>query len=169
MTTADERIPGLGYELDNTPRWVWDDENGPGHGYGRCNPFGYETGSMSVLGGLRDPKHEKHIWYCRNHAEGRYQMTCVNGHRGTMVLCRAHVMMIRRRMAGLCPACAMPPQARSLEESMNRLMAEISCEPDPARRYQMGARLEDLRAQMSELVERGIVSTGAPLRLTEVS
>lgn len=164
-----ERYEGLDYALDNTPWWVWDNTRGSGYGLGRCNPFGYEDSDVVVFGGTHDPKHEKHVWFCRNWAEARYRMTCVNGHAGTMRLCRAHAAQVMRRMNGVCPACVSPPRARELEAKMNELMRMIPAERDLRRRGEMSMRLEDCRREMNEMIERGQIRSGAPLRLTEVS
>jgi hypothetical protein len=154
--------------LDNTPWWVHDNRRGTERSLGFCNPFGFEDQDIQVLGGLRNPEHESYQWQCRNYAEGRYWMTCANGHRGRMTLCYGHVYQIQQRLAGLCPRCAFPPRARELEEKANRLMREIPMAwPDD--RYRMASALEDCRRELDEMRERGTVTTGAPLRLTEVS
>jgi hypothetical protein len=157
---------GLDRELDNTPRWV-QDTGGPGTG-AWCDPFGYES-DVRVLGGTHDAKHERHVWYCRNRADGRYRMTCVNGHSGTVRLCYAHVQMITRRMSGLCPACAFPPRFRDLDETCQRLTAEWFGMLPGRQRAEVGRRLEELREMMTEMYQRGEIRTGAPLTLTEVS
>ncbi len=161
--------PGLGYVLDNTPYWLQDTRRSSGNGLGRCDPFGYESGDVRVMGGLRDVRHEQHLWHCENQADARYRMTCTNGHSGTVVLCYAHVYQITRRMSQACPRCISPPRARELEETMNRIMADLVRERDPGRRRGMLQRIEDGRREMTELFERGIIRTGAPLRLEEIS
>lgn len=154
--------------LDNTPWWVQDNRRGTERSLGFCNPFGYEDDSVSVLGGTRDPNNESYQWQCRNYANGRYWMTCVNGHKGRVTLCYAHVWMIQQRMNGLCPRCALPPRARDLEEQANRIMRDwLNAWPDD--RARMASRLEDIRRELDEMRERGTITTGAPLRLTEVS
>jgi|ERR1700733_1940401 len=157
------------HELDNTPWWIQDNTTGSGQGLGRCNPFGFEDDNIVVMGGTADPRAEKYLWYCRNHADGKYRMTCANGHAGTMRICYAHVHMIRKRMNGVCPRCAKPPRARDIEEQMNRVMQAMAAARSIPERRQLAGRLEDLRAEMNEMIERGTVSTGAPLRLEEVS
>jgi len=157
---------GLPYELDNTPRGRYDNtERGTG---AWCDPFGYET-DPRVMGGVHNAAHEKHVWYCRNRADGRYRMTCVNGHTGTVRLCYAHVQQISQRMSGLCPACAFPPAFRDLDETCQRLTGEWFTMPPGPKRAEVGRRLEELREMMQEMYARGEIRTGAPLTLTEVS
>lgn len=159
---------GLPHELDGTPRWLYDNTSGSGRGYGRCNPFGYEDSQVTVMGGTRDPAREKHVWRCENWADGRFRMTCTAGHSGEMTLCYAHVYQVRKRMTGICPRCAQPPRARELEATMNRVMAAFATTPRsgwPA----LTGRLEDCRREMNEMIDRGQIRTGAPLRLEEVS
>lgn len=158
---------GLPYELDNTPWWLQDSRRGTGQGLGRCNPFGYEDANVVVFGGTADPAREQHVWQCRNWADGKYNMSCDRGHAGQMVLCYAHVFMIRRRMAGVCPACIKPPRARELEETMNHIMGLYR--ERPRREWgDLTVRLEDCQREMNELIQRGIIRR-APLQLTEVS
>lgn len=158
------RQPGLDYELDNTPRWLQDTPRGVG---AFCDPFGYES-EVRVFGGLRDPRHEQHVWRCQNRADARYRLTCARGHPGQiMLLCERHAWMIRQRMSGMCPACAMPPRAREIEESMNAIMRQMAA-ADPRRRHQLRLALEDRQREMNELIERGIIRTEG-LRLEEVS
>jgi hypothetical protein len=159
---------GLPFALDNTPWWLEDSRRGTGQGLGRCNPFGYEDSRMVVFGGTADPAREQHAWMCQNWADGKYRMSCRNGHAGQMVLCYAHVYMIRRRMNGVCPACVKPPRAREIEDTMNHVMGLFAARPRHEWR-QLQGRLEDLQREMNELIERGIITTGAPLQLTEVS
>lgn len=159
---------GLPFVLDNTPWWLQDSRTGTGQGLGRCNPYGYETGDMIVLGGTADPAREKHAWRCENWADGKYRMTCTAGHYGVMVLCYAHVYTIRKRMSGLCPRCAWPDEARQLQADIDGLMSAFQSEPR-SRWAEITGRLEDRQRQMNELVARGIISSGAPLRLEEVS
>ena len=153
-------------ELDNTP---------PGYTNTRasstrhCNPFGFEgDGSERVLGGMADPRHEQYHWYCTNYVDARYRVTCTAGHTGFMDLCYGHAAQFRHRMAGICPRCAWPPRARELKELMDDLMRRIPV-TFGRDRAQMHRRLEDARAEMNDLTARGIIRTGAPLRLVEVS
>jgi len=156
--------------LDNTPWWVEDNRRGTERSLGFCNPFGYEDGDVRVMGGTRDPNLEPYHWQCRNYADARYNMTCANGHRGRVTLCYAHVWMIQKRMGGVCPRCVWPPRARELDERCTYLMRQIS-DPRtwPDERQRMAAALEDARREMDELRERGTITSGAPLRLEEVS
>jgi len=156
--------------LDNTPwfRPGMDNRRGTERSLGFCNPFGYEDDNVRVLGGTRRPEDESYQWHCRNYAQARYVMTCANGHKGHMTLCYGHVQQISARMSGLCPRCACPPRARELEEKAHRIMADwYHAYPDE--RPRLAVALEDCRRELDEMRIRGIISTGAPLRLTEVS
>jgi hypothetical protein len=162
---------GLGTDLlDNTPWWVpgADNRRGTERSLGFCNPFGYEDDDVRVMGGMNDPNREPYHWQCRNYAQGRYWMTCANGHRGRVTLCYGHVWQIQRRMGGTCPRCVWPPRARELDERMNHLMREMP-RAWPDERQRMALALEDARHEMDELRQRGTITNGAPLRLEEVS
>lgn len=168
---------GIGVEVgDDTPWYIpgADNRRGTERSMGFCNPFGYEDDRMVVMGGMRDPAAEPYPWQCRNYAQARYRMICANGHEGRVRLCYGHAWMIQhhhsRAKNGLCPRCAWPPRARELDERANHLMRQIQdprCWPDDRRRY--AAALEDVRRELDELRERGIITSGAPLRLEEVS
>ncbi len=169
---------GRGSVLDDTPWYLgggrFDNRRGTERSLGFCNPYGYEDSDVQVMGGMRDPNREAYVWQCRNYAQGRYRMTCANGHSGTVRLCYGHVWLIQhhhsRSKNGLCPRCAWPPRARELDEKANhlmRLIADPGCWPDDRARH--AAALEDVRAEMTEMFHRGTITTGAPLRLTEVS
>jgi hypothetical protein len=173
-----ERDPfGLGLDvLDDTPWYIpgADNRRGTERSLGFCNPYGFEDDDVRVMGGMNDPKFEAYAWQCRNYAQGRYYMTCANGHRGTVRLCYGHVWMIQhhhsRAKNGLCPRCAWPPRARELDEKLNHLMRVITNPrtwPDERRRA--ASAMEDARREMDELRTRGVIATGAPLRLEEVS
>jgi hypothetical protein len=163
--TAPSYDPALPYELDNTPWWVQDSEAGMGP---RCNPYGYETDDVRVLGGLRNPANEQHVWYCRNKADGRWFMTCAYGHKGAMRLCYAHVGMIQRRMTGICPRCSHPDAYRDLEKAVHDAMRYwLTCHP--REKHGVGQRINYLTEQIDEMIRRGEIRTGAPLRLSEVS
>ena len=164
--------------LDDTPWYLGDgradNRRGTERSLGFCNPYGYEDDSTTVMGGTRDPAAEPYAWQCRNFAQGRYWMTCANGHRGRMTLCHGHAFMIQhhhsRSKNGLCPRCAWPPRARELDERATRIMRDMAhpgCWPDERRR--LNSALEDVRAELDELRQRGIITSGAPLRLEEVS
>lgn len=165
---------GRGDILDNTPWWVSDNRRGTERSLGFCDPFGFESEDVRVMGGMNDPAHESYMWKCQNFAQGRYYMTCANGHghdrKLIMRLCYAHVRNITTRMAGLCPACAWPPRAKELKERMDWFVARIA---DPAtwpdERQRLASGLADAQAEMNELRDRGQITTGAPLRLEEVS
>jgi hypothetical protein len=73
----------LGREvLEDTPWYIpgADNRRGTERSLGFCNPYGYENSDVRVMGGLRNPAHEEYQWQCRNYAQGRYRMTCTNGH-----------------------------------------------------------------------------------------
>ena len=168
---------GLGRELlEDTPWWIpgADNRRGTERSLGFCNPYGYEDDRVVVMGGTRDPAAEPYAWHCRNFAQGRYQMRCANGHSGRVVLCYGHVWMIQhhhsRAKNGLCPRCVWPPRARELDERASHLMRQIT-NPDawPDDRRRAAAALEDVRRELDELRTRGIIASGAPLRLEEVS
>lgn len=175
MRTADPY--GLGRELlDDTPWYLpgADNRRGTERSLGFCNPYGYEDDRVVVMGGMRNPAAEPYAWQCRNFAQGRYRMTCVNGHSGQVRLCYGHVWLMQhhhsRAKNGLCPRCAWPPRARELDERANHLMRQITNPgtwPDERRRY--ASALEDVRRELDELRARGVITSGAPLRLEEVS
>ena len=162
--------------LDDTPWYIpgADNRRGTERSLGFCSPYGYEDGDVRVMGGVNDPGAEDYHWQCRNYAQGRYRMVCANGHSGTVRLCYGHVWMIQhhhsRAKNGLCPRCAWPPRARELNERLDHLMREISNPytwPDERRRLALA--MADAQAEMDELRQRGIITSGAPLRLEEVS
>lgn len=160
----------------------------------RCDPYGAES-RIRLAGGIYPENHVGRImWHCAQPADaGRFRMTCTGGpygirlandgqlaaaytcpggHRGQpMPLCTGHRRMLARRQAGLCPACAWPPAARTLAEAIER--AQLDMRNAAALGYLTAARkLEaaglDLQAQMNELIEQGIVHR-CPVTLTEVS
>lgn len=156
----------------------------------RCDAYGAES-RIQLLGGLypesRASATARAIGYCPRPAEGVYRMVCACGHRGQPVpLCGpglvqdargewyphpGHVASIQRRQAGLCPPCAFPPVARELAEAMEARQAD-AYRAQAAGLFTAAARLadalEELRAQMTELTERGVVHR-CPLTLVEVS
>ena len=169
---------GLGQEvLDDTPWWYLhgaDNRRGTERSLGFCNPYGFEDDNMRVMGGMSSPDREAYQWQCRNYAQGRYNMTCTNGHSGRVTLCYGHVWRIQhhhsRSQNGLCPRCAWPPRARELNERADRIMKEMwgpGVWPDD--RARMASALEDVRREMDELRARGVITSGAPLRLEEIS
>jgi hypothetical protein len=174
--TADPFGLGLGV-LDDTPWYIpgADNRRGTERSLGFCDVYGYERDDIQVLGGTRNPGAEPYPWQCRNYAQGRYRMICRYDHPGPIVnLCYGHVEMIQthhsRAKNQLCPRCALTPKARELDEKMTWLMQQIAnprAWPDERRRWAQA--LEDARAEMDELRARGTITTGAPLRLEEVS
>ncbi len=159
-----------------------------------CDPYGAES-RIQLLGGMYPESHVGRImWHCGKPADaGRFRMTCTGGaygyrttpgmgivtawqcpggHKGQpMPLCVGHRRELARRQAGLCPACAWPPQARTLTEALERCQADMH----QAMRLgylvaaaKLGDTFADLTAQMNELNERGIVHR-CPLRLEEIS
>lgn len=162
--------------LDDTPWYIpgADNRRGTERSLGFCNPYGYEDQDVQVMGGVSAASAEPYQWQCRNYAQGRYRMTCVNGHSGQVKLCYGHVWLIQhhhsRAKNGLCPRCVWPARARELDEKMNGLMRQLAdpvAWPDDRRRWALA--LEDARREMDELRARGTITSGAPLRLEEVS
>ena len=134
----------------------------------------YFAGRETNIMALWDSPHQReaYAWQCRNYAQGRYRMTCANGHSGYMRLCYGHVWMIQhhhsRAKNGLCPRCVWPPRARELDEMANRIMRDLHT-AWPDERARLASRLEDVRREMDELRQRGVITSGAPLRLEEIS
>jgi hypothetical protein len=159
----------------------------------RCDPYGAES-RVFLLGGMYPENHVGRImWHCDRQAAARYRMTCQGGpygirltndgqleaayncpggHQGqVMPLCDPHRQMLAKRQAGLCPACAWPPQARTLTEAIERCQRDLGNAVrgryiEAARK--LNAMSEDLQAQMDELIARGVVHR-CKLKLTEVS
>lgn len=144
----------------------------------RCNPFGHASqfggGPRHLMGGLYDARYEGRIkWECTNPATGRYRMTCRCEHQGqVMPLCTAHVYMIQKRMAGICPRCVMPPEALALFEDIKRTQGNvIALHARGAERPVILAaitRAEELGQMMNDLVIRGIAHR-CPLIVSEIS
>lgn len=151
----------------------------------RCNPFGYATdaGPARLLGGMYGPEYAgQHtisadgihgVAVCEEPYSGRYRMVCPNGHQGDiMPLCDYHVLMISQRYSRTCTTCAIPPESRTIEEEMNRVMrafSQANAYSDLATCGRLRARLDDLRHDMDQLVTRGVIRAAVPLRLVEVS
>ena len=159
----------------------------------RCDPYGAESG-IRLLGGIFPESQVGRImWHCSDPATARYRMTCLGGtygtriasdggpvpgytcdggHRGQpMPLCDSHRKAIARRQSGLCPACAFPPHARELTEVLQARQADMHNAFSLgflAAAAKLGAVVEDLQGQMTELYEQGIVHR-CPLILIEVS
>lgn len=159
----------------------------------RCDPYGAESG-IRLLGGMFPENQVGRImWHCQAPAEARYRMICTGGrygarvapgseleygylceggHRGQpMPLCRQHRISIGRRQAGLCPACAFPPVARELIEVLTARTNDMHTAFSLgflAAAASLGAIVEDLTNQTTELSERGVIHR-CPLKLVEVS
>jgi hypothetical protein len=167
---------------DNTPWWLPDvTTSGAGAGVlvRRCNPFGAETGGPKHLEGGFYPSAQvgEHAWECHARADLRCRMTCRCGHKGQLMdLCNGHVMMIRKRMSGVCPRCAHPPAELEIQLGMQRVRVDAAIAVRQARDARGAAeiqqaaagRLWGLQAALDKLVERGTVHR-CPLTLTEVS
>lgn len=141
----------------------------------RCDPFGHGTdrGPRHLFGGLFGTAYEgPYKWQCTSAADGRFIMVCPFGHQGIpRYLCYAHVMMITRRMSGVCTACAMPAEARELWEDQQRysgMLAEARQTGDLTEMRRLLAKIDDLGRLSVEQVERGIVRK-VPMRLEEIS
>ena len=171
---------GLGLDLlDSTPWYLgngqFDNRRGTERSLGFCDPYGEESGDVRVMGGMSSPDREPYRWQCRNYAQGRYLMSCANGHSGIrMRLCYGHVYEITqhhsRQKNGLCPRCVWPPRARELNERADSLMKQMWLPTTwPDERQRMASHLEDVRAEMDEMRRRGVITSGAPLTLTEIS
>jgi len=159
----------------------------------RCDPYGAESG-IRLLGGMFPENQVGRIkWHCQAPAVARFRMVCTGGrygariapgseleagyaceggHRGQpMPLCESHWRSISRRQAGLCPACAFPPVARELTEALQARQADMHNAFTLgflAAAARLGAAVEDLTNQMTELSQRGIIHR-CPLILVEVS
>lgn len=151
----------------------------------RCNPFGYATdaGPARLLGGVFGPEYAgQHtvnrdgihgVAVCEQPYTGRFRMVCPNGHQGDiMPLCAGHVTILAARYSRTCTACAIPPESRTIEEEMNRVMRAFSAanaDADLATCGRLRSRLDSLRYDMDQLVARGVIRAAVPLRLVEVS
>lgn len=159
----------------------------------RCDPYGAES-SIRLLGGMfSDSQVGRIMWHCQAPAAGRFRMVCLGGQYGTrvapggeleygyvcdgghrgqpMALCKSHYHSIGRRQAGLCPACAFPPAARELTEVLQARTIDMRAAFDLgylAAAARLGAAVEDLTNQMTELSARGLIHK-CPLQLVEVS
>jgi hypothetical protein len=159
----------------------------------RCDPYGAES-SIRLLGGMFPEDQVGRIkWHCQLPAVARFRMICTGGRYGTrvapggelehgyicegghrgqpMALCADHRMSIGRRQAGLCPACAFPPAARTLTEALQARQADMHNAWTLgmlAAAAKLGAAVEDLTGQMTELSARGLIHK-CPLKLVEVS
>jgi hypothetical protein len=164
--------------LDNTPWWMPGVTTGRADGLvlQRCTAYGdADAGPRHLEGGFYDLRSlGPHVWICKARADGQYIMHCRHGHAGQpQWLCNGHVMMIRKRGSGVCPACAHPPEEMALQERMERIRSDpANYQPDAVRREAAQAKavsaLWDIQAELNELVARGIVHR-CPLTLTELS
>lgn len=178
MAASDPYGLGAGDVLDSTPWWYGpgaDNRRGTERSLGFCDPYGEESGDVRVMGGMSDPAREAYRWRCQNWAQGRYRVSCANGHTGMIMrLCYAHVWEIQhhhsRAKNQLCPRCVWPSRARELNEKADRIMRDMWAPGTwPDDRQRLASALEDVRAEMDELRSRGVITSGAPLRLEEVS
>jgi hypothetical protein len=140
----------------------------------RCDPYGAESGGpKKLLGGLYGPENVgKIMWHCQNPAISRFKMVCRCGHKGQpMPLCGSHRAEIGRRQSDLCPACAWPPEARALHETVEVCQRDIQT-AFALGRFQMMALLEAKAEaagyRMNELSEQGVIHK-CGLTLEEVS
>lgn len=184
MADSDPFGLGHGDTLDATPWYevapggrqgMFDNRRGTERSLGFCDPYGEESGDVRVSGGMSNPDREAYHWGCHNWAQGRYLMTCAQGHTGmVMRLCYGHVYEITqhhsRQKNGLCPRCVWPPRARELNERADHLMRDIQNPRTwPDERQRMASALQDVQREMDELRARGVITSGAPLRLEEIS
>lgn len=150
----------------------------------RCNPYGYATdaGPKHLMGGFYGPEYAgKQTTFhdgihgpavCTRTATVRARMTCPNEHMGpVMDLCLVHVAELQARMSDCCTACVWPDAARGINESMDYVMlrmADARAREDLPTLRRLGDQLDDLRHQMDDLHQRGIIAK-VPLKLVEVS
>ena len=150
----------------------------------RCNPYGYATdaGPKHLMGGFYGPEyagdqtvlpdgvHGPAI--CERPADRRMRMICVFGHEGpVMDLCGRHAAELQARMSDCCTRCVWPGEARGINEAMDYVMlrmAEARERRDTVTLVKLDGQLNDLRYQMDELRNRGIIKK-VPLKLVEVS
>jgi len=144
---------------------------------GYCTVFGDpDQGPKGLVGGLYGPEHNGDIhWYCKNHSIGRFRMTCRCGHRGqVMNVCADHAGPdgISKRMAGMCPPCAYPPEAAELDTESRVISTQLGLVPPWESLGSLAIRLrrrqEDIKVRMDELTEQGIIHI-CPLDLREVA
>lgn len=150
----------------------------------RCNPYGYATdaGPKHLMGGfygpeyagdqtvLKDGTHGPAV--CTRDAVMRARMVCELGHQGpVMDLCIPHVRELSARMSDCCTRCVWPGEARGVNESMDYVMtrmADARDHQDIVTLRKLNGQLDDLRHQMDDLRNRGIIKK-VPLTLVEVS
>jgi hypothetical protein len=151
----------------------------------RCNPYGYATdaGPKHLMGGFYGPEyagdqttladgvHGPAI--CERAATIRARMVCVKEqHQGPIMdLCLPHFGELQARMSDCCTRCVWPNEARGINEAMDRTMYEMAAARDARDAVRLGRlndHLDDLRREMDELRQRGIIAK-VPLELVEVS
>lgn len=144
---------------------------------GECNLFGSaDQGPRHLVGGMYGPEHNGEVhWHCGNPPVGRFRMHCRFGHKGQiMQLCADHAGPdgIPKRMAGLCPACAWPTEARDLDMESRQVGLRLGQLPAWAQMapgaIRMRRRLEEIKTRMDELTESGAIKK-VPLELREVA
>ena len=150
----------------------------------RCNPYGYGTdaGPKHLMGGFYGPEYAGKMTVladgihgpavCTRAAEVRARMVCEFGHMGpVMDLCVPHARELQGRMSDCCTRCVWPGQARGVNEAMDHVMyrmAEARDAHDLPTLRRLNDQLDDLRHQMDELRDRGIIRK-VPLTLVEIS
>lgn len=150
----------------------------------RCNPYGYGTdaGPKHLMGGIYGPEYAgKQVLLkdgihgpaaCPEVADRRMRMVCAHGHEGpVMDLCARHASEIMSRMSDCCTRCVWPAQARGTNEALEYLMREMQqarVDGDGPRYQRLESSFNDCKAQMDELMARGIIRK-VPLKLVEVS
>jgi len=151
----------------------------------RCNPYGYatDTGPKHLMGGFYGPEYAGNQTVladgihgpaiCEQPAVARMRMICVKeSHAGPIMdLCRDHVRELAARMSDCCTRCVWPSEARGINDAMDYVMVEMANARDARdniRLHKLNDQLDDLRHQMDELRERGIIAK-VPLKLVEVS
>lgn len=144
---------------------------------GRCTVFGSDdAGPKHLVGGMYGPEHNGDIhWHCEEPSIGRFRMVCRCQHRGqVMNVCADHAGPegISKRMAGMCPPCAFPPEAAELDFESRQLSAQIGLLPPweslGVTAVRLRGRIEDIKVRMDELKEQGIIHI-CPLELVGVS
>jgi hypothetical protein len=150
----------------------------------RCNPYGYATdaGPKHLMGGFYGPEYAGKQTVlddgvhgpavCERPAVARARMVCEFGHAGPIMdLCAGHMRELQARMSDTCTRCVWPGEARGVNEAMDDIMvrmADARQDGDHVRLHRLNSQLDDLRHQMDELRDRGIIKK-VPLTLVEIS
>jgi hypothetical protein len=150
----------------------------------RCNPYGYATdaGPKHLMGGFYGPEYagDQAVLadgvhgpaVCERDATMRVRMVCELGHAGpVMDVCAWHARNLQETKSDCCTRCVWPGQARGVNEAMDDVMlrmADARAAGDQLRLRTLNGHLEDLRRQMDELRDRGVIRK-VPLTLVEVS